>query len=113
MKTLLSILLCGTLFSCLTALPAYGQNKHGLQITAAQMKAILQCPDDASKQFIDDCFELVRQGKLPEIHVLSAFQFASGKPKGRWIYFENVLFLRTEKAGINLKKLLQELHQHF
>ncbi|MDO4583587.1 MAG: hypothetical protein Q4D62_05730 [Planctomycetia bacterium] len=112
MKSLLSLLLCGTLLGCLPPLSAFGQNQHGLQITAAQMKAILQCPDDTSKQFVDDCFELVRLGKLPEVHVLSAFQFASAKPKGRWIYFEKVLYLRTEKAGINLKKLIQDLHRN-
>lgn len=83
---------------------------QALQLTAAQAKAILHCPTDADKQFVDDCFTLVERGKLPQQSVLYAFQYARKKPKGQWIYFEKMMSIYCEKAGYDLNKLIASLH---
>ncbi|MDO4570348.1 MAG: hypothetical protein Q4D38_08195 [Planctomycetia bacterium] len=82
-----------------------------LQLTPAQAKAALLCPTDESKQFVEDCFELVYLGKLPESVVLSSFQYAMAKPKNKWVYFEKSMELRCEKMRIDLAKLIESLSE--
>ncbi|MDO4575190.1 MAG: hypothetical protein Q4D98_08255 [Planctomycetia bacterium] len=80
------------------------------QLTAAQAKAVLHCPTDADKQFVDDCFTLVERGKLPQQTVLYAFQYARKKPKGQWIYFEKMMYIYCDQAGYDLDRLIAALH---
>ncbi len=81
-----------------------------IQLSPDQMKAALQCPTDASKEFIDDCFTLVARGTLPESLVLSAFHYAMEKKKNRWVYFGKSLEVRCEGLGIDLAKEMKKLH---
>ncbi|MDO4627875.1 MAG: hypothetical protein Q4C70_01695 [Planctomycetia bacterium] len=81
-----------------------------IQLSADQMKAALQCPTDASKEFVDDCFTLVTRGILPESLVLSAFHYAMGKPKNRWVYFGKSLEVRCDGLGIDLHAEMKKLH---
>ncbi len=79
------------------------------ELTPAKVKALLRCPTDDSRQFVDDAFALVRRGKIPEQFLLSAFNYAYKKPQNQWWYFEWVLTRTCQEAGLNLAKLRQEL----
>ena len=81
-----------------------------IQLTAAKAKALLRCPNDESKQFVDDCFELVQLGSLPEKVVLSAFQNAMDREKYQWYYFQVIVQTTTEKLKIDLDALRKDLH---
>lgn len=80
-----------------------------IQLSAEQMKSALRCPTEESQKFIDDCFQLVALGKVPESLVLSAFQYAMGKQKNRWVYFEKSLEVRCSRLGIDIYKEIEDL----
>lgn len=86
------------------------QAQNYIQLTPAQMKSVLQCPTDESKQFIDDCFKLAALGKIPESLILSAFQYALEKEKNRWVYFQKSLTMRCSYIGIDLASERAKLH---
>ena len=92
---------------CLADTPAGAQETS--QLTADLVKAILRCPTPESQQFVDDAFELVRRGKVPEQLLLSAFNYARKKPKNQWAYFEKTLEFQCTQVGINLEALLKGL----
>lgn len=80
-----------------------------VDLTAAKVKALLRCPTPDSRQFVDDAFKLVQQGKIPEKFLLSAFNYAYNKPKNQWWYFEWLLDRQCREVGIDLAKLRQGL----
>ena len=82
-----------------------------LQLTPEQMQAALLCPTDESKTFVNDCYELVARGIVPESLVLSSFNYAYQKPKNRWVYFQASLARRCEKLGIELSAEMRKLHK--
>ena len=80
-----------------------------MMLTSQQAQAALRCPNENAREFVDDCFTLVNRGRLPEIILISAFQYAISKPQNQWYYFEQNITLRSEKIGINLAKEISNL----
>ena len=79
------------------------------QLTPDMVKFILRCPTPESRQFVDDAFELVRRGKLPQQLLLSSFNYARKKPKNEWFYFEKTLDFECTQVGLNLSALRKGL----
>ena len=105
---LLAAIFCATVLSSVFCGSASAQTYT--ELTAEKVKAILRCPTDESKLFVDDAFELVRRGKIPEQLLLSSFNSARKRPKNQWFYFQTILDLQCQKIGLDLAALRKSLH---
>ena len=100
--------LCAVIF-CATVFCGMAAAQTVTELTPAKVKAILRCPTDESKLFVDDAFELVRRGKIPEQILLSSFNSARKRPKNQWFYFQTILDLQCQKIGLDLSALRKSL----
>ena len=103
----LAVILCATVLSAVFYGTAAAQTVT--ELTAAKVKAILRCPTDESQLFVDDAFELVRLGKVPEQLLLYSFNSARKRPKHQWFYFQTILDMQCEKIGLDLAALRKNL----
>ncbi|MDO4550668.1 MAG: hypothetical protein Q4C96_05400 [Planctomycetia bacterium] len=76
-----------------------------MDLSADKVKALLRCPSEESMQYVDDAFELVRQGKVPESILLSAFNSSYKRPKNKWMYFQIILPKLCDQIGIDYSQL--------
>ena len=68
-----------------------------------QLNAILKTRRDEERQFINDIVTRVREGSLPSKLIQTSFRWVQKKRPGTnfpFIYFERVLRLQADRAGI-------------
>ena len=109
----MGLLLLISVFSGTFATPCLAQQNIEFQLTADKAKALLRCPTDESKAFVDDCFTLVNLGKIPQSAVLSSFQYAmrQAKENQRWYYFQKSMEVWAQNLKIDLNVLRASLKQ--
>ncbi len=79
-----------------------------------RLNAILKTRRDEEKKFISDVLTMVREGNLPEPLVEQSYKWVLNKRPGTkypFVYFEQVLRLRAEQAGLEIPAFDYEIYR--